>query len=220
MRDIIKGNGQPYEDLSKRLADNVLESLVDYLTAPGAATSEHVRTISTALQALSVLAVAEQLQQGIAALCTGTQPPASEIGALDALEAWLQQHEPALAYDPDLTTQDALLTALDYRDQGLADLRQHCAALSQQAPDRRQAETDRRQISIIAEWLEEHEPALYHSPTGGGFGELALLAIDRRDRQIDGLQQEIAGLTERLAAAQRDADYYAKVAIQGDGVAP
>lgn len=68
MRDIIKGNGQPHEDLSKRLADNVLESLVDYLTAPGAATSEHVRTISTALQALSVLAVAEQLQQLVAVL--------------------------------------------------------------------------------------------------------------------------------------------------------
>lgn len=90
----------------------------------------------------------------------------------------------------------------------------------------RQAEVDRQQIGIIAEWLAENEPALYHSIVGG-YGELALKAIERRDRQIDGLQQEIAkmdadnaGLTEQLAAAQRDADYYAKVAIQGDGVAP
>ena len=73
MRPIVKGNGQAHDDLSKRLADNVLESLVDYLTAPGAATSEHVRTISTALQALSVLAVAEQLQELVTVLTQDDQ---------------------------------------------------------------------------------------------------------------------------------------------------
>ena len=68
MRPIVNGNGQAHEDLSKRLADNVLEALVDYLAAPGAATSEHVRTISAALQALSVLAIAEQVQGLVAVL--------------------------------------------------------------------------------------------------------------------------------------------------------
>ena len=56
-------NGRAHDDLSKRLADNVLEALVDYLAAPGVATSEHVRTISAALQALSVLAIAERVQE-------------------------------------------------------------------------------------------------------------------------------------------------------------
>ena len=73
MRPIMKGNGQAHDDLSKRLADNVLESLVDYLTAPGAASSEHVRTISSALQALSVLAVAEQLQELVTVLTQDDQ---------------------------------------------------------------------------------------------------------------------------------------------------
>lgn len=73
MRDIIKGNGQPHEDLSKRLADNVLEALVDHLTAPSPETSAHVQTISAALQALSVLAVAEQLQQLVAVLAEDSE---------------------------------------------------------------------------------------------------------------------------------------------------
>ena len=73
MRPIVRGNGQAHDDLSKRLADNVLEALVDYLAAPGAATSEHVRTISTALQALSVLAVAEQLQELVTVLTQDDQ---------------------------------------------------------------------------------------------------------------------------------------------------
>lgn len=73
MQTIVNENGQAHSDLSKRLADNVLESLVDYLTAPGAATSEHVRTISSALQALSVLAVAEQLQELVTVLTQDDQ---------------------------------------------------------------------------------------------------------------------------------------------------
>lgn len=68
MNDLLTQDGKPESDLSKRLADNVLESLVDYLTAPGVATSEHVRTISAALQALSVLAIAEQVQGLVAVL--------------------------------------------------------------------------------------------------------------------------------------------------------
>ena len=63
--------------------------------------------------------------------------------------------------------------------------------LPPQTPDQRQAEADRAQMALIAEWLAEHEPALYYGEHGG-YGDAILDAVRKRDAQIDGLQQEIA----------------------------
>lgn len=62
MRDLLTQDGKPESDLSKRMADNVVEALVTYLQAPGSATGEQVTVLSAALQSLATLAVAEQLQ--------------------------------------------------------------------------------------------------------------------------------------------------------------
>ena len=61
MQDLI-ANDKPAHDLSKRMADNVVEALVTYLKAPSTATAEQVAILSAALQSLATLAVAEQLQ--------------------------------------------------------------------------------------------------------------------------------------------------------------
>ena len=93
------------------------------------------------------------------------------------------------------------------------------AMQAQQAPDQRQAEVDRTQISTLNEWLSNEEPALYHDPYTDT-AQAMIAAIRKRDTQIAELQQEIAkvdadnsGLLLRLqkaeqgwAAAQADAD--------------
>ncbi len=62
MRDILNGDGKPADDLSKRMADNVVQTLLAYMQAPSAVTAEAVHAYSTALSSLSLLAIAEQLQ--------------------------------------------------------------------------------------------------------------------------------------------------------------
>lgn len=62
MKDLIDENGITTGDLSKRMAENVIEATVTYLQAPGAATAEQVTVLAAALQSLATLAVAEQLQ--------------------------------------------------------------------------------------------------------------------------------------------------------------
>ena len=62
MKDLLTQDGKPESDLSKRMADNVVEALVTYLQAPGLATGEQVTVLSAALQSLATLAIAEQLQ--------------------------------------------------------------------------------------------------------------------------------------------------------------
>lgn len=62
MKQLLNGKGQPAVDLSKRMADNVLEAVVAYLEAPGSATAEQVMVLSAALQSLSTLAMAEAHQ--------------------------------------------------------------------------------------------------------------------------------------------------------------
>lgn len=68
MKHIAKNGEGLQSDLSKRLADNVLESLVDYVVAPSQPAAEMLNAYSRALSALAVLAVAEQLQQMVAIL--------------------------------------------------------------------------------------------------------------------------------------------------------
>ena len=62
MKQLLNGKGKPAVDLSKRMADNVLEAVVSYLEAPGSATAEQVMVLSAALQSLSTLAMAEAYQ--------------------------------------------------------------------------------------------------------------------------------------------------------------
>ena len=68
MKDLLTQDGKPTNDLSKRMADNVVEALVTYLQAPGSATGEQVTVLSAALQSLATLAIAEQLQSLAVAL--------------------------------------------------------------------------------------------------------------------------------------------------------
>ena len=70
---------------------------------------------------------------------------------------------------------DAILLALNLAvteayDAGAAlcnDMAAIIASQTQQTPDQRQAEVDRAQMALIAEWLAEHEPALYYGEHGG-----------------------------------------------------
>lgn len=62
MKDLLMPDGKPANDLSKRMADNVVQTLVIYMQAPSAVTAEAVHAYSTALSSLSLLAIAEQLQ--------------------------------------------------------------------------------------------------------------------------------------------------------------
>lgn len=62
MQDLLTQDGKPANDLSKRMADNVVQTLVIYMQAPSAVTAEAVHAYSTALSSLSLLAIAEQLQ--------------------------------------------------------------------------------------------------------------------------------------------------------------
>jgi hypothetical protein len=72
MRDLIgEGGGVNRQDLSQRMAENVIEATVTYLSAPGLATAEQVTTLSAALQSLATLAIAEQLQTLVAELEQG-----------------------------------------------------------------------------------------------------------------------------------------------------
>lgn len=50
-------------------------------------------------------------------------------------------------------------------------------------PELRQAEADRAQMALIAEWLAENEPALYYGEHGG-YGDAIIEAVRRRDSQI------------------------------------
>ena len=62
MKDLLTQDGKPESDLSKRMADNVVQAMVGYMQAPSATTAEMVHAYSTALSSLSLLAIAEQLQ--------------------------------------------------------------------------------------------------------------------------------------------------------------
>ena len=95
-----------------------------------------------------------------------------------------------------------------------------------------------RRWQLIAEWLAEHEPALYHGEHGG-YGDAILDAVRKRDAQIDGLQEiamdaDNADLTAKLQnatlawkSAQADADRLAlRIAqqpaahVNGNGAPP
>ena len=127
----------------------------------------------------------------------------------------------------DTINDDAILLALNLAVQeayeaGAAlcnDMAAIITSQTQQTPDQRQAEVDRAQMALIAEWLAEHEPALYYGEHGG-YGDAILDAVRKRDAQIDGLQQEIARMDadnadlaaklkqaqQSWSAAQADAD--------------
>ena len=68
MKDLIGESGINQTDLSKRMAENVIEATVTYLSAPGLATAEQVTVLSAALHSLATLAIAEQLQALVVAL--------------------------------------------------------------------------------------------------------------------------------------------------------
>ena len=117
----------------------------------------------------------------------------------------------------DTINDDAILLALNLAvteayDAGASlchDLAAIIASQTQQTPDQRQAEADRAQMALIAEWLAENEPALYYGEHGG-YGDAILEAVRRRDDQIAELQGEIAkmdadnaDLTAKLKAAQQ-----------------
>ena len=81
MRDLLTQDGKPVNDLSKRMADNVVEALVTYLQAPGSATGEQVTVLSAALQSLATLAIAEQLQALAVALAPDDEVDSREFPA-------------------------------------------------------------------------------------------------------------------------------------------
>mgnify|MGYP000844657760 FL=1 len=63
MKDLLTQDGKPQSDLSKRMADNLVEALVDWLQEPSPRKMDQVYLQSTALQSLATLAIAEQLQK-------------------------------------------------------------------------------------------------------------------------------------------------------------
>lgn len=63
MKDLLTQDGKPQSDLSKRMADNLVEALVDWLQEPSPRKMAQVYLQSTALQSLATLAIAEQLQK-------------------------------------------------------------------------------------------------------------------------------------------------------------
>ena len=73
MKDLLTQDGKPQSDLSKRMADNLVEALVDWLQLvealvdwlqePSPRKMDQVYLQSTALQSLATLAIAEQLQK-------------------------------------------------------------------------------------------------------------------------------------------------------------
>jgi hypothetical protein len=75
MKDLLTQDGRAASDLSKRMADNVVQTLVAYMQAPGSATAEAVHAYSTALSSLSLLAIAEQLQ----ALAVALEPDGGDV---------------------------------------------------------------------------------------------------------------------------------------------
>lgn len=85
MKDLVTPDGKPANDLSKRMADNVVQALHQYMQAPGSATAEMVHAYSTALSSLSLLAIAEQLQALNGAL---NSDELDRMGGGDP-EAWL-----------------------------------------------------------------------------------------------------------------------------------
>ena len=140
----------------------------------------------------------------------------------------------------DMINDDAILLALNLAvteayDAGAAlcnDMAAIIAAQKTIGPELRQAEADRAQMALIAEWLAEHEPALYYGEHGG-YGDAILDAVRKRDAQIDGLQQEIARMdadnadlaaklqnaTLAWKSAQSDADRLAlRIAQQPAGI--
>ena len=140
----------------------------------------------------------------------------------------------------DMINDDAILLALNLAvteayDAGASlchDMAAIIASQTQQTPDQRQAEADRAQMALIAEWLAENEPALYYGEHGG-YGDAIIEAVRRRDDQIAELQGEIAkldadnaDLTAKLQnahlswrAAQADADRLAlRIAQQPDAI--
>lgn len=63
MKDLLTQDGEPQSDLPKRMADNLVEALVDWLQEPSPRKMDQVYLQSTALQSLATLAIAEQLQK-------------------------------------------------------------------------------------------------------------------------------------------------------------
>lgn len=86
MKDLIGGGSVNRQDLSKRMADNVLQTLVAYMQAPSSATAEAVHAYSTALSSLSLLAIAEQLHSLAVAL--EPEDPTGEEDAQRIMELW------------------------------------------------------------------------------------------------------------------------------------
>ncbi len=64
----IGTNGQAPADLSERLANNVVEALVNYVVEPTTQRLDALNAYSTALSSLALLAVAEQLRDLVVVL--------------------------------------------------------------------------------------------------------------------------------------------------------
>ena len=92
MKDLLMQDGKPESDLSKRMADNVVQTMVAYMRAPSSATAEAVHAYSTALSSLSLLAIAEQLQKLNEMLAPAMPPVACErcngSGYLEVIDGW------------------------------------------------------------------------------------------------------------------------------------
>ena len=77
-RDLLNGDGKPVVDLGKRMADNVLQALHDWMQEPSPRGMDQVFVQSAALQALSTLALAEQLQTLVTVLAPEEVEPESQ----------------------------------------------------------------------------------------------------------------------------------------------
>ena len=87
MKDLIgEGGGVNRQDLSKRMADNVVEALGNWLREPSPRGMDQVYIQSCALQSLATLAIAEQLQ----ALAVALEPDelTGEEDAQRIMEMW------------------------------------------------------------------------------------------------------------------------------------
>ena len=83
----------------------------------------------------------------------------------------------------DMINDDAILLALNLAVQEAYEAGRTSGSAAIMQLDQHQAEADRAQMALIAEWLAEHEPGLYYGEHGG-YGDAIIEAVRRRDAQI------------------------------------
>ncbi len=101
---------------------------------------------------------------------------------INRLNEWLQEHEVGLYISPG-DTADAVLAALFYRDERLAEARVNVRIHDCEYVD--------RQMRMIADWLIANSDGQKTARTPG---ERILDAIEQRDAEIDALRQQLAQL--------------------------